>query len=180
MSLLLNKPKVKRRVFFSFHFKNDFWRTQQVRNIGTIEGNSVVSKNDWEEVKKKGEDSIKKWIDSNLVGKSCLVVLIGEETAGRKWIKYEIEQAWNSGKGVVGIRIHNLEDQDGNQSKIGGDPFSTFTLCDGKIKLSNIVKIKNPPQSTGKGVYNHISENLVDWIEEAIKIQAEFECPKKD
>ncbi|WP_256350498.1 TIR domain-containing protein [Pseudomonas gingeri] len=26
-----------RNVFFSFHFKNDFWRTQQVRNIGTLE-----------------------------------------------------------------------------------------------------------------------------------------------
>ncbi len=25
-----------RRVFFSFHFDGDFWRTQQVRNMGTL------------------------------------------------------------------------------------------------------------------------------------------------
>lgn len=27
-----------RNVFFSFHFSNDFWRTQQVRNIGALDG----------------------------------------------------------------------------------------------------------------------------------------------
>lgn len=25
-----------RRVFFSFHFDNDFWRVQQVRNINAL------------------------------------------------------------------------------------------------------------------------------------------------
>jgi hypothetical protein len=178
MALLLKKPVVKRKVFFSFHFANDFWRTQQVRNIGTIEGNSVVSKNAWEEVKKKGDSSIQKWIDDHLEGKSCLIVLIGENTAGRKWIKYEIKQAWDSGKGVVGIRIHNLENEEGKQSKIGGDPFSSFSLCKGKIKLSDIIKIKSPPQTTGKGVYSHISTYLITWIEEAIKIRKDFKCPE--
>ena len=40
-----------RRVFYSFHFDGDYWRTQQVRNIGALEHDSPVSKNDWEEVK---------------------------------------------------------------------------------------------------------------------------------
>lgn len=176
--VLLVKPQIKRKVFFSFHFSNDFWRTQQIRNIGSIEGNKVVSANTWEEVKKKGDAAIQKWIVENIDGKSCLIVLIGEKTAGRKWIKYEIEKAWNSNKGVVGIRIHNLENQAGKQSNIGGNPFATFTLCKGKVKLSNVVKITNPPQTTGKGVYNHISENLTAWIAEAIKIRNEFKCPE--
>jgi len=50
----------KRQVFYSFHYKNDNWRVWQVRKMGVIEGNEPVSSNDWEEVKKKGEDSIKK------------------------------------------------------------------------------------------------------------------------
>ena len=44
----------KRQVFYSFHFKNDSWRAGQVRNIGVVEGNTPVSSNDWEEVKRKG------------------------------------------------------------------------------------------------------------------------------
>ncbi len=44
----------KRQVFYSFHFDNDSWRAGQVRNIGVVEGNTPVSSNDWEEVKRKG------------------------------------------------------------------------------------------------------------------------------
>ena len=60
----------KRQVFYSFHFKNDSWRAGQVRNIGVVEGNTPVSSNDWEEVKRKGDDSIKRWIDTH--GKSSV------------------------------------------------------------------------------------------------------------
>ena len=34
-------------VFYSFHFDNDVMRVQQIRNIGMIDGNEPVSKNDW-------------------------------------------------------------------------------------------------------------------------------------
>jgi hypothetical protein len=91
-----------RRVFYSFHYKPDNWRASQVRNIGVIEGNKPVSDNDWEKVKKGGDKAIQNWIDDQLKGRSCTIVLIGEKTAGRKWIKYEIEKSWNSGKGVLG------------------------------------------------------------------------------
>ncbi len=97
-----------RRVFYSFHYKPDCWRAAQVRNMGVIEGNTPVSDNDWEAVKKGGDKAIKAWIAGQLHGRSCTVVLVGEKTAARKWIKYEIEASWNAGKGVVGICIHNL------------------------------------------------------------------------
>ena len=44
-------------------------------------------------------------------GTSCLVVLIGAQTAGRNWINYEIEKAWRERKGIAGIFIHKLQDQ---------------------------------------------------------------------
>ena len=40
--------------------------------------------------------------------RSCVVVLIGEKTAERKWINYEIKKAIELNKGIVGIYIHNL------------------------------------------------------------------------
>ena len=52
----------KIQFFYSFHYENDSWRASQVRNIGVLDGNSPVSSNDWEEVKRKGGISSKKWI----------------------------------------------------------------------------------------------------------------------
>lgn len=85
-----------RRVFYSFHYKPDCTRVAKVRNMGVVEGNKPASDNDWEEITSGGDAAIEKWIDEQLDGKSCNVVLIGEKTAGRKWINYEIKSAWNS------------------------------------------------------------------------------------
>ena len=84
----------KRQVFFSFHYDNDNWRAAQVRNMGKVDNSSTFSDNEWEEVKEKTESAIKDWIDEQLNKCSCLVVLIGEKTANRKWINYEIKRAY--------------------------------------------------------------------------------------
>lgn len=163
-----------RRVFFSFHYKADNWRAAQVRNIGVVEGNEPVSDNDWETIKKGGDKAIQNWIDSQLKGKSCTIVLIGNTTAGRKWIKYEIEKSWNDGKGLLGIYTHSLKDKDGRQSAKGRNPFEDFTMKrDGK-KLSTIVKAYDPPYSTSTDVYDHIKKNLEYWVEEAISIRDNY------
>ena len=159
----------KRRVFFSFHYEADAWRAGQVRNVGVVEGNEPVTDNDWEEVKRGGEKAIKRWIDGQIKGKSCAIVLIGSNTSGRKWINYEIEKAWNDGKGVLGIYIHNLKDQDGNQSAKGANPFYRLSL-NGK-RLSTVVKAYDPPYKRSNNVYDHIKDNIADWVEEAIQIR---------
>ena len=41
-------------VFHSFHFKRDSHRVSHVRNMGVIEGQPVLSSNEWEDVKKGG------------------------------------------------------------------------------------------------------------------------------
>lgn len=43
-----------RKVFTSFHYIPDNWRASQIRSIGKIEGNSVVTSNKWEEVTNGG------------------------------------------------------------------------------------------------------------------------------
>ena len=157
---------MKRSVFYSFHYKPDSWRVSQVRNIGVVEKNSLLSTNDWEQVKRQGDKAIKNWIDTQLQGKSCTIVLIGEKTAERKWVKYEIEKSWNSGKGVLGIYIHNLKDYNDNQSKQGTNPFEDFTVE--RKKLSSVVKAYNPPYITSSLVYSYIQKNISNWVEEAI------------
>lgn len=163
-----------RRAFYSFHYKPDNWRASQIRNIGAIEGNTPVSDNEWETITKGGEKAIKKWIDGQLEGRSCTIVLIGEKTAGRKYIKYEIEESWNSGKGVLGIYIHNLKNSDGNQASKGKNPFDDFTMDKDKKKLSSIVKAYDPLYLTSPYVYAYIKKNLSDWVEEAITIRNNY------
>lgn len=160
-----------RKVFFSFHYEPDNWRASQVRQIGEIEGDAPVSDNDWEKVTKGGDDAIKKWIDGQMSGKSCAVVLIGSGTAGRKWITHEIVKAWDDNKGVLGIHIHNLKNSDQKQSTKGGNPFDSITLGTTKAKLSSVVKSYDPPYSESTEVYSYIKNNLGDWVEAAITIR---------
>lgn len=166
---------MSRRVFFSFNYKADNWRVSQVRNIGAVQGNKAVSDNDWEAVSKRGDKAIKNWIDGQLKGRSCTIVLVGAKTAGRKWINYEIERSWNMGKGVVGIRIHNLLDRRGRPSKEGKNPFQGISTPDGK--LSDLVELHNPFVfpifGTSKGAYDSIKNNIFEWVEEAVSIRAE-------
>jgi hypothetical protein len=127
---------IKRQIFYSFHFDNDVFRVQQIRNIGALEDNKPISANDWETVKKGGDNAIEKWIDDNMKYRSCVVVLIGEETAKRPWVKYEIKKAWQDHKGLLGIHINNLKDPKTGTCSKGTNPFDQFTFKDknGNIK----------------------------------------------
>jgi hypothetical protein len=163
-----------RKVFYSFHYKPDHWRVSQVRNMGVVEGQPLLSDHDWEEVEKGGDTAIENWIDEQMKGKSCVVVLIGEKTATRKWVKHEIKKAWDAKKGVVGIYIHNLKNKDGEQAAQGSNPFDNVTV-DGK-KLSETVKAYNPPYSISTNVYDHIKSNIDGWVEKAIEIRNNYKA----
>lgn len=160
-----------RKAFYSFHYVPDNWRAAQVRNAGVLEGNAPVSDNDWETVKRGGDAAIDRWIDGQLDGKSCAVVLIGAETASRYWVRREIVKAWNARKGVVGVYIHGLKDRLGSQSVKGANPFDQITMDRDGRKLSGIVKAYDPPYYLSNQVYEHIATNLASWVEEAIRIR---------
>lgn len=160
-----------RRTFYSFHYKPDNWRASQVRNMGVVDGNRPCSDNDWETITKGGDEKIKKWIADQMDGKSCVIVLIGANTARRKWIDHEINKGWNEGKGVVGVYIHNLKDSDGKQSPRGANPFAHIPYRNTGKMLSSIVKAYDPPYSTSTSVYDYIKKNLAGWVDEAIDIR---------
>lgn len=161
-----------RKVFYSFHFDNDAWRAGQVRNMGIVDGSEPLKGNRWEDVKKKSDKDIKEWIQKNLKDKSCLVVLIGEETSERKWVQYEIKTAWELGKAVCGVYIHKLKNKTGNQSSKGKNPFDKFTIDD--EKLSDVVPVFNSKYSSSQYVYDDIKENLKNLVEEAIEIRNKY------
>ena len=160
-----------RRAFFSFHYKPDASRAGQVRNMGMVEGNIPVSDNDWETVTKQGDAAIKKWIADQMHGRSCTVVLVGSNTAGRKWINHEIVRSWDDGMGVVGIHVHGLKNLDRKTATKGSNPFANITHSKSGRKLSTIVQCYNPSGSDSKERYAWINEHLANAVEEAIQIR---------
>ena len=120
-----------RRVFFSFHYQRDLWRVNVVRNSGLIEGVSAAGFHDaslWEETKRKGSTAVRTLIDGGLDSTTVTVVLIGAETASRIWVSYEIEQSRARGNGILGVRIHNIKDQDGRTDPPGPVPAALAKL----------------------------------------------------
>src|SRR5438067_7743926 len=103
-----------RRVFFSFHHQGDIKRVGQIRNSWVTKANQedagFVDAADWESIKRRGDDVVKRWIATQLDGTSVTVVLIGSETADRPWVLYEIAESHNKGNGLLGISIHNCKD----------------------------------------------------------------------
>lgn len=178
----------KRQIFYSFHYKKDSWRAAQVKNMGMVEGNTPVSANEWEEVKRKGKNAIENWINSSMAWRSCVIVLIGEDTCTREWCKYEIQHAWRTGKGVVGIYIHGLKDMLQQQSPKGKNPFDLFYIDktinyiaersfpnDGnEIKMSCVCKAYDTPYLSSDNVYSYIRQHIEDWVEEAITIRNSY------
>lgn len=152
-----------RQSFFSFRYKKDSWRAGIVRNSWVTQDRKSAGFFDtaeWEEVKKKSDSAIETWIDGQLNGTSVTVVLIGVDTAGKKWINYEITASHKKGNGMLGIYVHNIKDSNSNVTAKGLNPFDNWTF-----KKSGAV-ITYP-------VYDWVADNgykkMGDWIENAAK-----------
>lgn len=155
-------------VFFSFYYKDDVMRVSQVREMGALEKQPLLSSNDWEKVESGGTDQIAAWIAKEMKGKDCLVVLVGENTHKRPWVKYEIEKAWRDGLGVVGVHIHGLADPNKGQSKKGATPVPATPVGAANTSLSSIVKVHDTPFTSSQYVYGHIKDNLSAWVNAAV------------
>lgn len=158
-----------RRVFFSFHYSADNWRVAKVRGINAITDEERLTDNKWETVRKSTDLAIQRWINGQLAGTSCTIVLIGAETANRRWVDYEIRQSWDKKtQGIFGIHIHRLLDvQQRPASKQGDNPFDRIEMSDGSL-MSRWVDTYDPAGMTSKEVYNHIAANMQSWTERAI------------
>lgn len=150
------------RVFFSFHYARDIWRVNQVRNSWVTHGGTTQRFLDaslWEETKRRGPAAIQKLIDEGLQQSDATAVLIGNETADREWVRYEIEQSWARNNPIIGIRINRLKDQGGRRDPQGANPFSRVRY-EGNKTLGQVVPIYDWNEDLGY-------ENLAEWIENA-------------
>ena len=141
-----------RSVFFSFHYQNDVWRANQIRNLHIVEGTAAAGFLDsalWEEARRRGDAAIKALIDKGLQGTTVTVVLIGSETANRTYVQYEITQSIARNNGLIGIYVDGLQDQNQRTSRRGSVP-------------GGLLGVSAPVYE-----WNHLK--FGDWVETAAK-----------
>src|ERR1700677_4632617 len=115
------------KVFFSFHYERDVLRIGQIRNSGLTmpDDGSVgfIDAAEWESIERRGDNAVEAWIDSQLEGTTVTVVLIGSETASRRWVLHEIKRSHEKGNALLGIYIHNVKDLNQQTDRKGENPF---------------------------------------------------------
>lgn len=142
-----------RKVFFSFHYANDVVRANQVRNSWVTkddkEAAGFVDAAEFEKVKDQGEAAIKKWIKDQLSGTSVTAVLIGVDTSNRDYVKFELQESYAKGNGMLGVYVHQCKDLAGKTSSKGSNQFGEI----GK-------------DANGKAVYFSNTYTCYDWIDD--------------
>jgi hypothetical protein len=132
-------------VFFSFHYQNDIWRVNQVRNSWVFSNESerealgFFDGSIWERSQRTSDDSLKKLIREGIKNTSVTCILSGANTYQRRWVRYEIARSVVKGNGLLVVKIHNLKDQYGSSAAVGHNPLSfmgTYRVDDGRIFLA--------------------------------------------
>lgn len=155
-----------KKVFFSFHYENDVRRANVVRNSGvfrSIQEAGFIDKAEFEKIKRTGESAVKRWIDQQLKGTSVTVVLLGEETLNRPYVRYEIEESYRKGNTIIGVKIGNVRDMVTGLKSVNP---STAKI----IGTDTLGKSLNFNEITS-GIYDYINDdgynNLGKWIAKA-------------
>ncbi len=153
-----------RKVFFGFHYQNDIWRVNQARNSGVtkdgIEESGFFDYSLWEKSKTVGDEAVKKMIRNALDGTSVTAILLGADTANRPYVKYELEQSFERGNGILAVYIHQLGNKDGYAATKGPNILDNYTTEIGGVKryLSSIYKTYDWVNDDGY-------TNFGDWVE---------------
>lgn len=152
------------RVFFSYHYAKDICRVRQVRTTWLAKrdesGRWFEDGSLWEKAATRDDSALRKMIDHALDHTSVTVVLIGAETAYRKYVTYEIQQSLMRGNGLLGVYIHQLPDGSGMTAKKGPNPLDKLTIPGTDQVLSTLFE-------TFDWVDDNGAENLGGWVKAA-------------
>jgi Thoeris protein ThsB, TIR-like domain len=154
-------------VFYSFHYTRDVNRIQLVRNFDALEGQPILNAQEWEKVQEQGPAAIEKWINEQMAYKKAVIVLIGQETANRPWVQYEVEKAWKDKKPLLGIRIHGLASLSSGADKPGPSPFDRLD-GGGSIRVFDPTVKASSGSIDTKATYNALHDSIVSWSTQGV------------
>ncbi len=155
-----------RYTFFSFCYEDvKNFKVNVVRNSWLLNhsSDSFIDGSIWEKEKSKGPTVIKSLIDAGLKKTSVTAILIGDETANRRYVKYEIVKSFEKGNGILAIHINRIRGKEQVISARGLNPLDRlafqisddgrkigfFELVNGKwIEFADLPEINNKKSNT--------------------------------
>ena len=158
---------MSRHVFYSLHYEADRSRVSNVLANAALTAQLEAKPAEWDKIKRSGDFAVKRWLEQQLKGRSCSVVLIGAETANRPLVQYEIKRAWEQKLGLFGVYVHHLKDAQGKQSSRGNNPFEHPACGLGSVAAQ--ISVFDPPETDSKLVYRYIADNLTRWAQDAVE-----------
>jgi hypothetical protein len=154
-----------RRAFFSFHYQRDITRAMLVKNSWVTQEREAAGFFDGsleERAKREGDEAVRRLINRGLENTSVTVVLIGAETATRRWVSYEIAQSYDRGNGMLGVYIHSIPNFQRMKDLRGSNPFANVTIRGTGASLDRMYPILDWTNDDGYS-------NLGAWIERAAR-----------
>lgn len=113
-----------RVVFPSYDWDDVFAVNQIIQLPNVVDKEKIGFKNGVpQETVHASDAAIKRWIDDNMDGCSCLVLFLGEKTYLSKWVKYELELAWKKNLGRLIISLEGIRLPSGVICHAGPDPY---------------------------------------------------------
>lgn len=133
-----------RRTFFSFHYDRDHWRAWQVRNSwvtkGDRESRGFFDSSVFESKKRTSEAALKEFLRGGLTNCGVTCVLAGNQTAYRRWVRYELVRSFMAGKGILCAKIHSQGDKQGRADTAGPDPLAhlAFVVSGDRVSFKEL------------------------------------------
>jgi hypothetical protein len=127
---------VARRTFFSFHYKPDVTRAWVVRNSwvtklaqGERDDAGFFDSSVFEAAQRESDEVLKRFLREGLKNTTVTCVLVGSETALRRWVRYEIFQSFMRGNGLLAVRVHSIPGFNKLPSPAGSNPFDSVAFA---------------------------------------------------
>lgn len=115
-----------RRTFFSFHYNADVSRANVVKNSWVTrdrEDSGFFDSSAFERAQRTDDNVLKAFLNNAMDGSSVVCVLVGAETANRRWVRYELQRAIWECKGLLAVRIHTIANLSSQTAIAGSNPF---------------------------------------------------------
>jgi hypothetical protein len=154
-----------RHVFYALHYDEDRTRAAGILGSTTLDANLEASHAEWAKLQRSGDFAIQRWIEGQLKGRSCTIVLIGAHTNLRPWVQYEIRRSRQLKLALIGVRIHQLTDAQGHAADKGESPFE-HPKCE-LGSGAGAIPVYDSPGGDSRLVQKYILENITRWADDA-------------
>jgi MTH538 TIR-like domain (DUF1863) len=134
---------VARRTFFSFHYIADVQRAEIVKNSWVTQDRKdagFFNSSAFEKAERTNPDTLKTFLNREMEGASVVCVLVGKDTASRRWVSYEIQRGIWDQRGILAVRIHTISHFTKGTTIAGSNPLDLLGVHveQSKLHLENL------------------------------------------